>query len=360
MNKQSKIDTYPLFNNNDDMTNNASHDDCNALNFNNTHRDNSTIPTATLVNTSNISENSTAKSSNISTSEVKSKGNADITKEMEIKGNTQEITTKEIENKSADNTRNDSENFAVENIDYSRSLNEDISEDYTVIDPYEISEFPTDAAVNADIDNKDNGETLNERVHNMSVSLIKGKCGALFLPFIVLGLPFLIIAVGSFLILSPLTAIIWSLLSISIYSFNKSPKIVVGFKNFFKPIADKTLLSATAVYRIMTLFLTLLFFLPSLIVRLNYCMFPFILKDKRDAGENPNMIDLFAESKELMTGHRREYLSLMIYSLLAVILTVLTLGLISIWSIPYLTALKANFYASIKPENAVSSNNIVD
>lgn len=359
MNKQSKIDTYPLFKDNDDMTNNASHDDCNALNFNNKHKDNITIPTATLVNTSNISENSTAKSSNISTSEVKSKGNTDIIKEMEIKGDTREITNIEIENKSAYNTRNASENDAVENIDYTHSLNEDITEDYTVIDPYEICEFPTEAAVNADIDNKDD-DTLNERVHNMSVPLIKGKCGALFLPFIVLGLPFFIIAVGSFLILSPLTAIIWSLLSISIYSLKKSPMSEVGFKNFFKPITDKTLLSTTAVYRVMTLFLTLLFFLPSLIVRLNYCMFPFILKDMRDAGENPNMIDLFAESKELMTGHRREYLSLMIYSLLAVILTVLTLGLISIWSIPYLTALKANFYASIKPKNTVSSNNIVD
>lgn len=359
MNKQTKIDKYTLLIN-DDTTKNASHDDCNALDFNNIHRDNSTIPSATLTHISSISANSTAKSSNISTSEVKSKGNTDITKEVEIKDDTREITNIEIENKSADNTRNASENDAIENNDYTHSLNEDISEDYTVIDPYEICEFPTEAAVNANIDNEDNGETLNERVHNMSVSLIKGKCGAIFLPFIILGIPFLILAVCSFLILSPLTAIIWSLLSISIYSFNKSPKIVVGFKNFFKPITDKTLLSATAVYRIMTLFLTLLFFLPSLIVRLNYCMFPFILKDMRDAGENPNMIDLFAESKELMTGHRREYLSLMIYSLLAVILTVLTLGLISIWSIPYLTALKANFYASIKPKNTVSSNNIVD
>lgn len=344
---KTQIDKY-TDSTNDNMINIASNDNCNALDFNNTHRDNSTIPTDTLTSISNIIENSTAKSSNIST------------KEVEIKSDTREITNIEIENKSADNTRNDIESASIENTNYAHSLNEDISEDYAVIDPYEICEFPTEAAVNADIDNKDNGETLNEKVHNMSVSLIKGKCGALFLPFIILGIPFLIIAVGSFLILSPLTAIIWSLISISVYGLRRSPENKGGFKNFFKPITDKTLLSTTAVYRIMTLFLTLLFFLPSLIVRLNYSMFPFILKDKRDAGENPSMIDLFAESKELMTGHRREYLSLMIYSLLAVILTVLTLGLISIWSIPYLTALKANFYASIKPENTISSNNKVD
>lgn len=327
------------------MIDNASNGDCNALYFDNTHRDNSAIPTATLTSISNLSEDSTAKSSETTTIEVESKGN------------TNENATIEIESKSADNTRNDSESDSIENIDYSHSINEGTSEDYAVIDPYEICEFQSDEITNeiADITIVDTGDTLNEKVHNMSVSLIKDKCGSIFLPFIIIGIPFLILAVGSFLILSPLTAIIWSLLSISVYSLKLSPENKGGFKNFFKLITDKTLLSATAVYRIMTLFLTLLFFLPSLIIRLNYCMFPFILKDKRDAGENPSMIDLFAESKELMTGHRLEYLSLMIYSLLAVILTVLTLGIISIWSIPYLTALKANFYTVIKTKNSTAS-----
>lgn len=278
-------------------------------------------------------------------------------KEVESKCNTNENATIEIENESDDNIRNNSESDLIENIDYSHSINEDISEDYVVIDPYEICEFQPDEVSNktADINIVETGDTLNEQVHNESVSLIKGKCGAIFLPFIIIGIPFLILAVGSFLILSPLTAIIWSLLSISVYTLKLSPENKGGFKNFFKLITDKTLLSATAVYRIMTLFLTLLFFLPSLIIRLNYSMFPFILKDKRDAGENPSMIDLFAESKELMTGHRLEYLSLMVYPLLAVVLTVLTLGIISIWSIPYLTALKANFYASIKTKNTTAT-----
>lgn len=342
--KQTKIgkNTDSTINN---MIDNASNGDCNALNFDNTHRDNSAIPTATLTSISNLSEDSTAKSNDI------------LAKEVGNKENISEITTKEIENKSADDTRNDSESDLIENIDYSHSTNEGTSEDYAVIDPYEICEFQSDEVTNiiADVSIVDTGDTLNEKVHNMSVSLIKDKCGSIFLPFIIIGIPFLILAVGSFLILSPLTAIIWSLLSISVYSLKLSPENKGGFKNFFKLITDKTLLSATAVYRIMTLFLTLLFFLPSLIIRLNYCMFPFILKDKRDAGENPSMIDLFAESKELMTGHRLEYLSLMIYSLLAVILTVLTLGIISIWSIPYLTALKANFYASIKTEMPITT-----
>lgn len=356
--KQTKIgkNTDSTINN---MIDNASNGDCNALNFDNTHRDNSAIPTATLTSISNLSENNAAESNDISTIKVENKGNTNenATIEVKSKGNTNENATIEIESKSADNTRNDSESDSIENIDYSHSINEGTSEDYAVIDPYEICEFQSDEVTNkiADVSIVDTGDTLNEQVHNMSVSLIKDKCGSIFLPFIIIGIPFLILAVGSFLILSPLTAIIWSLLSISVYSLKLSPENKGGFKNFFKLITDKTLLSATAVYRIMTLFLTLLFFLPSLIIRLNYCMFPFILKDKRDAGENPSMIDLFAESKELMTGHRLEYLSLMIYSLLAVILTVLTLGIISIWSIPYLTALKANFYASIKTEMPITT-----
>lgn len=276
--------------------------------------------------------------------------------------NNSKTCDKEIDNKAVDSSDDIGENDTAVNTDYTLSSDADISEDYAVIDPYEICEFSPDEIVTevttetlTDIVNTDAKETLNERVHNMSVSLTKGRSGAIFLPFIVLGIPFLILAIGSFLILSPLTAIIWSLLSISVYSLKLSPKNKGGFKNFFKPITDKTLLSATAVYRVMTLFLTLLLFFPSLIVRLNYCMFPFILKDKREAGENPSMIDLFAESKALMTGHKREYLSLMIYSLLPIILTILTLGIISIWSVPYLTALKANFYTVIKTKNTTAT-----
>lgn len=270
-----------------------------------------------------------------------------------------EKADKKIENKSTDNAYIVSENIVIENTDDTQSINEYIAEDYTVIDPYEICEFQTEIISTEKVDsiNVDTGDTINEKVHNMSVALTKGKSGAIFLPFIVLGLPFLIIAVCSLLILSPLTAIVWSLLSISVYNLQKTPYNKVGFKNFFKSITDKTLISATAVYRIMTLFLTLLFFFPSLIIRLNYCMFPFILNDKRENGENPDMIDLFAESKALMKGHRLEYLSLMLYSLPSIFLTALTLGIISIWSIPYLTALKANFYFSIKSKNTATANN---
>lgn len=277
----------------------------------------------------------------------------------ENKGDIRENTAKGIENKSTDNAYNINENMLIENTDDTQSINEYIAEDYTVIDPYEICEFQPEIVTTEKVDsiNIDTGDTLNEKVHNMSVALTKGRSGAIFLPFIVLGLPFLIVAVCSMLILSPLTAIVWALLSISVYNLQKTPENKVGFKNFFRPITDKTLISATAVYRIMTLFSTLLLFVPSLIVRLNYCMFPFILIDKRLNGENPDMIDLFAESKELMKGHRLEYLSLMIYSLPSIILTALTLGIISIWSIPYLTALKANFYISIKSKSLANTNN---
>lgn len=274
-------------------------------------------------------------------------------------GDAGENASKEIENKSTDNAYSVSDNIVIENTDNTQSINEYDAEDYALIDPYEICEFQTEEIPVEKVDsmNIDTGDTINEKVHNMSVALTKGKSGAIFLPFIVLGLPFLLIAVCSLLILSPLTAIVWSLLSISVYNLQKKPDNKVGFKNFFKPITDKTLISATAVYRIMTLFLTFLLFFPSLIIRLNYCMFPFILNDKRENGENPDMIDLFAESKELMKGHRLEYLSLMLYSLPSIILTALTLGIISIWSIPYLTALKANFYVSIKPKSIATAVN---
>lgn len=270
-----------------------------------------------------------------------------------------EEVDKEVESNSTDNAYNVNDNILIENTDNTQYINDYNTEDYAVIDPYEICEFQTEIISTEEVDsmNIDTGDTVNEQVHDMSVSLTKGKSGAIFLPFITLALPFLVIAICSLLVLSPLTAIVWSLLSISVYNLNETPENKGGFKNFFKPIADKTLISATAVYRIMTLFSSLLLFIPSLFVRLNYGMFPYILRDMRENGDNPDMIDLFAASKELMKGHRLEYLSLMLYSLLSIILTVLTLGIISIWSIPYLAALKSNFYVTIKSKSIAAANN---
>lgn len=109
-------------------------------------------------------------------------------------GASREKTAKEIESNSTDNAYIVSENIVIENTNNTQSINEYSTEDYTVIDPYEICEFQTEiiSTEKTDINNIDTGETLNEHVHNMSVALTKGKSGAIFLPFIVLGLPFLL------------------------------------------------------------------------------------------------------------------------------------------------------------------------
>ena len=93
---------------------------------------------------------------------------------------------------------------------------------------------------------------------------------------------------------------------------------------------------------------SLLFIIPGFIKAYAYAMAPFILE------ENPNMTpsEAIKASRELMDGHKFELFCLYWSFFGWALLSVLTLGIGSLWLNPYMNAATAAFYRSIagRPE----------
>ena len=96
---------------------------------------------------------------------------------------------------------------------------------------------------------------------------------------------------------------------------------------------------------------SLLFIIPGFIKAYAYAMAPFILE------ENPNMTpsEAIKASRELMDGHKFELFCLYWSFFGWALLSVLTLGIGSLWLNPYMNAATAAFYRSIavRPESIV-------
>ena len=96
---------------------------------------------------------------------------------------------------------------------------------------------------------------------------------------------------------------------------------------------------------------SLLFIIPGIIKAYAYAMAPFILE------ENPNMTpsEAIKASRELMDGHKFELFCLYWSFFGWALLSVLTLGIGSLWLNPYMNAATAAFYRSIagRPEIVV-------
>ncbi len=90
---------------------------------------------------------------------------------------------------------------------------------------------------------------------------------------------------------------------------------------------------------------SLLFVIPGIIATYSYAMTPFVL------AENPRMTatEAITESKILMQGNKWRLFCLEFSFIGWYILSALTLGIASIWVIPYHQAALAAFYRDIKP-----------
>ena len=88
---------------------------------------------------------------------------------------------------------------------------------------------------------------------------------------------------------------------------------------------------------------SMLFVIPGIVASLKYAMTPFIL------AENPGMTasEAITASKELMDGHKADLFFLQLSFIGWAILNVFTLGIGSLWLVPYINASYAAFYRSI-------------
>ena len=119
-----------------------------------------------------------------------------------------------------------------------------------------------------------------------------------------------------------------------------STTIFDGFRNFINVFLVNLLIG------IFTFLWTLLFIIPGIIKGLSYSMANFIM------AENPNISasDAIKESKKLMDGNKLDYFMLSLSFIGWHLLDIFTLGILSIWLIPYIHATNAAFYEAVKNE----------
>lgn len=114
--------------------------------------------------------------------------------------------------------------------------------------------------------------------------------------------------------------------------------VLEGFKHFVPSLLVYIL---TTVF---TILWTLLLIIPGIIAAYSYSMCFYILR------ENPDMppMDVIRKSKEMMKGHKMELFVLQLTFIGWGLLSILTLGIGSLWLIPYMTASSTAFYLDLR------------
>lgn len=139
--------------------------------------------------------------------------------------------------------------------------------------------------------------------------------------------------------------------------------LYVGFYSFFLKISRNEEVSCNELFKYKNLFWIsvgvtlvasifsglgmLLFIIPGIIIALNYAMVYFVIADNPEIG----VMDALRKSKEMMKGHRIEYIILNLSFFGWYLLSYFTFGLLFLWLAPYIMVTTANFYNEIKEQN---------
>jgi uncharacterized membrane protein len=91
-----------------------------------------------------------------------------------------------------------------------------------------------------------------------------------------------------------------------------------------------------------------LLIIPGIIKGFSYAMTPYIMADK---SYSLTYNDAITESRRLMDGRKMDFFILQLSFIGWILLGILTLGILYIWLIPYMSAAQAAFYLDIKGEN---------
>ena len=179
----------------------------------------------------------------------------------------------------------------------------------------------------------------------MAKAQIEGKIGSLFVITLVYSLVTTvagsIYGIGplvSAFVISPAITIAMTVIYLSIARFpDYRPKVSHLFEHF-----DKFWLSFKITFftSIFTALWSLLFVIPGIIKGYSYSQAYFI------AAENPEIgaLEAIRRSQQMMDGHKAEMFVLSLSFIGWYLLTPLTLGLLSIWLVPYIQTTIANYY----------------
>lgn len=107
-------------------------------------------------------------------------------------------------------------------------------------------------------------------------------------------------------------------------------------------------LVASVLYNVYIALWTLLFVIPGIVKTYSYAMTFYILRD------NPNMPanDAITESRRMMDGNKLRLFCLHLSFIGWILLSALTLGILTLWVVPYMQTAQAAFYEALKNEQA--------
>lgn len=83
--------------------------------------------------------------------------------------------------------------------------------------------------------------------------------------------------------------------------------------------------------------------IPGIVISMIFAMIEYIMAD----GEH-NVTETLKQSKELMTGHKWDFFVFNLSFIGWIILSIITIGILSIYTIPYMTVSKALYYEELK------------
>ena len=122
-----------------------------------------------------------------------------------------------------------------------------------------------------------------------------------------------------------------------------------SFESFFKGFTEYlgTKLLSMILVSIYTALWAILLYIPAIVKSYAYAMTPYILLDKPELSANEAITD----SRMMMKGHKWELFLLDLSFIGWILLSLLTLGILFIYVIPYMQAARAEFYRNLKGEN---------
>ena len=122
-----------------------------------------------------------------------------------------------------------------------------------------------------------------------------------------------------------------------------------SFESFFKGFTEYlgTKFLSMILVSIYTALWAILLYIPAIVKSYAYAMTPYILLDKPELSANEAITD----SRMMMRGHKWELFLLDLSFIGWILLSLLTLGILFIYVIPYMQAARAEFYRTLKGEN---------
>ena len=121
----------------------------------------------------------------------------------------------------------------------------------------------------------------------------------------------------------------------------------------------KNVLPIAAISILMTIFILLwsfLFIIPGIIAALSYSMVFYLYADKHEDDKTDNPMDYLSQSKELMKGYKLDYFVFCLSFIGWILLSIITLGLGLVYTIPYLTISEAIYYEELKKKKELKEN----